>query len=323
MRIKNMFVSGFRSLQYITIPFSIRTVLLGANGVGKTNVLLVLGMLNKAHMSNLDLDRFVRRYGGADKLLSPGHTEIKVQILLEEKSDTYVCDYVFKRNRNNIQPWVECHKYAPSTNKEKISADLIKEFLRECDVYNIDAYDTKSGMRRWSWDPEDSKRLQLDGWNLAPVLHRLSSEYKQHYENINHHLAKLLPMFEEFHFDQRSKEVPPKIRLMWKVKDKDLLLDGENTSDATARLMALVTLLNLPKEMLPNLLLLDEIETGLHSAALVSMGHMILKLMHNGVQVIVSAQSHELFDVFSAYDIVLFDTHNGQACYEPNKSLHG
>ena len=45
-------------------------------------------------------------------------------------------------------------------------------------------------------------------------------------------------------------------------------LGAHLTSDGSLRLFALVTLLNLPAEMLPDVLLLDEPELGLHPAAI-------------------------------------------------------
>lgn len=57
------------------------------------------------------------------------------------------------------------------------------------------------------------------------------------------------------------------------------------TSDGALRFFALVTLLNLPPEMLPDVMLLDEPELGLHPAAIALIGDMI-KALANDRQII-------------------------------------
>ena len=78
------------------------------------------------------------------------------------------------------------------------------------------------------------------------------------------------------------------------------------TSDGSLRFFALVTLLNLPPEMLPDVLLLDEPELGLHPAEVALIGDMI-KSLATERQIIVATQSPLLVDAFDLDEILVLD----------------
>ena len=63
--------------------------------------------------------------------------------------------------------------------------------------------------------------------------------------------------------------------LRWRAKGTEKTFGAHLTSDGSLRFFALVTLLNLPPEMLPDVLLFDEPELGLHPAAVALIGGMI------------------------------------------------
>ena len=74
---------------------------------------------------------------------------------------------------------------------------------------------------------------------------------------------------------------------------------------------ALATLLNLPSEMLPQVLLLDEPELGLHPAAVSLVGDMIRSLAAER-QVIVATQSPLLVDTFDIDEIIALNLTKGK-----------
>ena len=77
------------------------------------------------------------------------------------------------------------------------------------------------------------------------------------------------------------------------------------------RLFALVTLLNLPDDMLPDVLLLDEPELGLHPAAIGLIAGMIKQIAVDR-QVIVASQSPQFVDAFDLDEIVVMDLRDGR-----------
>ena len=91
-----------------------------------------------------------------------------------------------------------------------------------------------------------------------------------------------------------------------KAKGSDKTCGPHLTSDGSLRLFALVTLLNLPAAMLPDVILLDEPELGLHPAAIALVGGMINSVASER-QVIVATQSPLLVNAFNLEEIVVFE----------------
>ena len=117
----------------------------------------------------------------------------------------------------------------------------------------------------------------------------------------------MLPVFDRFQIDESYG----KVSLRWKAKRSEKTFGAHLTSDGSLRFFALVTLLNLPPEMLPNILLLDEPELGLHPAAVALIGGMI-KALADERQVIVATQSPLLVDAFDLGEIVVLDLRDGR-----------
>ena len=111
-----------------------------------------------------------------------------------------------------------------------------------------------------------------------------------------------LPIFDRF----RIKEDYGKVLLRWQAKGMDKTIGAHLTSDGSLRLFALATLLNLPPKMLPDVLILDEPELGLHPAAVALVGDMI-KVLAEERQIIVATQSPLLVDQFDLDEILVLE----------------
>ena len=120
----------------------------------------------------------------------------------------------------------------------------------------------------------------------------------------------MLPVFDRFQLDDSYG----KVSLRWKAAGTDKSFGAHLTSDGSLRCFALVTLLNLPLEMLPNVLLLDEPELGLHPAAVALVGGMI-KALAADRQIIVATQSPLLVDAFDIEEIVVLDLQGGRTTF--------
>ena len=117
----------------------------------------------------------------------------------------------------------------------------------------------------------------------------------------------MLPLFDRFHLE----ETYGKVMLRWGGSWTDKTFGAHLTSDGSLRFFALATLLNLPPEMLPDVILLDEPELGLHPSAVALVGDMI-KALSVERQVIVATQSPLLVDAFSLDEIVVLELQNGR-----------
>ena len=120
----------------------------------------------------------------------------------------------------------------------------------------------------------------------------------------------MLPVFDRFEIDESYGRV----LLRWKAKGTDKTFGAHLTSDGSLRFFALVTLLNLPRDMLPDVLLLDEPELGLHPVAISLVGDMI-KALSNDLQIIVATQSPLLVDAFDLGDIMVLELENNRTTF--------
>lgn len=164
-------------------------------------------------------------------------------------------------------------------------------------------HDTSPNSRiRSKWDIEDSRRLKYDAANLAPFLNRLKVSETRHYNRIVETTRLVLPFFGDYEFQPEYG----KLLLRWTERGSDLVFNASQAADGMLRLMALIALLLQPEKDLPDVLLLDEPELGLHPYAIEVLAG-LLQSASKQVQVIVATQSVSLVDRFEPEDIVVVD----------------
>ena len=168
-------------------------------------------------------------------------------------------------------------------------------------------HDTSDESRfKQSWDATDNGFLRSHGGNLAAVLHRLENEESDRFQLICRHVGRILPGFDRFVLDERYG----KVSLRWSTRHSDMTFGPHLTSDGSLRFFALVTLLNLPPEMLPDVILLDEPELGLHPTAVDLVAEMV-KAVGRASQVIVATQSPLFVDAFGLDQVIVLDLEKG------------
>ncbi len=149
--------------------------------------------------------------------------------------------------------------------------------------------------------------MRSDGGNLPALLYRLEHEDVRRYELICRYIRRVLPGFDRFEIEERYG----KVALRWRSRHSDKSYGAHLTSDGSLRFFALVTLLNLPVEMLPSVVLLDEPELGLHPKAIGLIGDMIRALAGRR-QVIAATQSPLLVDAFELHEVFVLELQDGR-----------
>ena len=332
-RIESVRIRGFRSLKDVELlDLPDAQVLIGANGSGKSNFIRFFDMLSWM-LKSRRLGEFVERQGGADDQLYRGNRftprmEAEVRLRTDSGLNEYRFalaygapdrfffgseEFRFSRDSwDGEARWTSLeggHREAKIVEAassgisgiNQTTASVIVRLLRNCTAYQF--HDTSAGASlKRLWDVQDNYRLRSDGGNLAAILYYLEQYEIKRYELICRHIGRILPVFDRFTIDERHGRV----QLRWKAKHNDRSFGAHLTSDGSLRFMALVTLLNLPNELMPDVILLDEPELGLHPAAITLVGDMIRALSEQR-QVIVATQSPLLVDCFEPDEIVVLE----------------
>lgn len=331
-QVERVRIRGFRSFRDINVGLSNLTVMIGANGSGKSNFIKFFEMLSWM-LKGRNLKGFVDKNGGADDQLFLGskitpHLEAEIHIRTDQGRNDYAFSFArghpdrfhfmdekFRFCKSGYETKAKWHELdgggtesglaaatQEGTESKKRTARTILYLLRDNATFQF--HDTSDGsVFKQRWDASDTAFLLGNGSNTAAILHRLVQENIKLYDFICHIIRLALPGFDRFELDVTHGSMPP---LRWKSRGSDKTFGAHLTSDGSLRFFALTTLLNLPDDMLPSMILLDEPELGLHPAAINLIGSMI-KSLSERKQVIVATQSPLLVDQFSLDNLLVLD----------------
>ena len=310
--LQSLTIKGFKTIRDLESfePRSL-TVLLGPNGAGKSNFISFFRMMSWALSGPKGLALFVGQQGGAGKLLHDGSSttreiEAELKIVTDAGENGYAFRLVFaagdtlifaderyrfsRKNHSAIAPWHETgagHR-APqilALADEDQTAQVLRNILRKIVVYQF--HNTASTARiRNKWNMQDNRWLKEDAANLAPVLLRLREDDGRCYRRIVATIRLILPFFSDFELEPNHDS----LLLAWRESDTDEVFDPSQASDGMLRIIALVTLLLLPERDLPDVLILDEPELGLHPHAITIIGGLI-RAAAARMQIILATQS--------------------------------
>ena len=337
-KIESIHIRGFRSLTDVSISdMSNATVLIGANGSGKSNFVRFFEMLQWMFYSRLR--EFVAIQGGADDQLFEGNArtprleaDIRIRtnygliefnfalsyaqpdrfIFTDEQFRVSVGDiptdpqWVFLGSAHTEANTVTAAYSNPTTEVTQATASAVVGMIRAIGIYQFHDTSNSSAFKKMC-DLSDNMILRTDGGNLAAILYRLEHQDVMRYNLICRQISRILPGFDRFDLADDFG----KVLLRWKAKWGDKTFGAHLTSDGSLRLFALVTLLNLPPEMLPSIILVDEPELGLHPAAISLVGGMIRSLSAER-QIIIATQSPLLVREFPLEKIIVLDLKDGR-----------
>jgi len=316
MKLPQLDIKGFKSIdgeQGATIPFGDVTVLLGANGSGKSNLLSFFAMLHD--IGKFNLSYFVEKYG-ANRLLFYGSKKtqyISYTLCFENKKEQYsyteylahqIPDGLFIKSKEIYH--LTKDEFKKEIFDEKIRIDTY-EFLSDIYVYQFNDTSESSQIKDRCY-VDDAKYLHPDAGNLAAFLRMLNKhqDYNRYYQRIVRHIQRIMPQFGDFDFDS-IPAAGDYVRLNWKdTSSSHYLFDPHQLSDGTLRFMALATLLLQPPELLPKFIILDEPELGQHPAAIAELAGMV-KIASAHSQVLLATQSTRLVDEFGADNLVIVE----------------
>lgn len=325
-KVSEVTVEGYASIRSSTLTLGEGvTVLVGANGAGKSNVVGALELLGR--MADGDLALEVGLRGGAQALqyagpraekgirlvvsASPYHYEAH---LLPAANDTFV----FAEEKGHFHEWGHGRPLAEDFGRghresllcekedEQLSrlAGPVRGILAGCRVFHFQDTSREAPVKQLGFTA-DNEALRPDAGNLAAFLLRLRESRSKSYRRIVRAVKAVAPFFRDFLL---SEEPGGKIRLRWTQEGVDAVFPAEALSDGTLRYICLCVLLQQPDP--PALLTLDEPELGLHPYAVVQLADMLRSVAVRS-QVVIATQSVTLLNQFSLDDIVVVEREDG------------
>jgi predicted ATPase len=326
-RLTKITFRGFKTIRNLTDfePGSL-TLLIGPNGSGKSNFLSFFRLLSFALVPPGQLQIYVAKQGGATALLHQGVTVTQqIEALLTLSTDAGSNEYGFRlipaagdtlifaaewfglRDPGQDRP---APGFGAGHREPQLIAEAGLNMLRRMIVHQF--HNTAPTARiRGKWDVSDNRWLKEDGANLAPFLYRLMNERPEYYTRIVDTIRLMLPFFATFELYPEFDHV----LLRWREIGSDHIFNASQASDGMLRAMALIALFQQPEPDLPDLLILDEPELGLHPYAI----EVLASLIHSAsrhVQVVVATQSVTLVDRFEPDDIVVLNRSGSETSFK-------
>lgn len=328
-------ISGFRSIEHVALPLnSPVTLLVGANGSGKSNLIAAFELLGRIVDGSFQ-EELLRRGGLAAQLhRSPtgadarqvemsvwGETRrdwhgdeirngYKVQLqaasddaaLLLETTRTHKVDLYQEPYERRLQAGRESRLEEAAALH--VANQYVLDVLTGCRVFHFDDTSLNAPpLLRAS--TADGESLHDDAANLAAVLLSIKTNHPHRYHRIVRSIRAVAPFFDDFVLRPTGDFV----LLRWREKGLDNVFSGATLSSGTLRFICLAVLLQQPDP--PATIVLDEPELGLHPFAI----HQLADLMREAAahrRIVAATQSVTLLGQFAIEDIAVVDRAGGQ-----------
>ncbi len=317
-------ISGYKSIKEMHLDLQPVNILIGANGSGKSNFISFFELLNKLY--DRKLNEYVALKGGMDKILHKGAkttTKQNFEISFNNKINGYSAELwtgvegfhfaqeylIYKENKGyDISSF---GNEASIKTTDNYRAKYVTRYLKSFKKYHFHDTSKNSPFTKMSNVETDSFFLYEEGQNLAAFLLDIREENKTVYHRIVKTIQSIAPFFSDFFLQSNSEGY---VRLNWQDKYSSVVYGPNDFSDGTLRFIALATLFMQPK--LPETIIIDEPELGLHPSAITKLAGMIKSAAAKGVQVIVATQSADLVNHFDAEQIITVDQVDGESRFE-------
>ena len=321
-KLRDVTIKGYKSISFdnpVTLKLGDVSILLGANGAGKSNIISFFKMLS--YMMSKSFGRYVEMAGTANSLLHYGAKKTPFMSGILKFADNNSID-TYQFSLANATPdrliiteerinWHRNGKTKPYevslepnfkesalVENDDPVAQSIFQMLSFCKVYQF--HDSSAeGPLRQSCPVETANYLQSHGNNLPSFLFFLRNNYKESYKRIVDYVRDVVPQFQDFYLEPVNNFVS----LRWIDNSAtDYRFNAYQFSDGSIRFIALAALLLQPAQTMPNVIILDEPELGLHPYAITQLAEMI-KDASIHAQVIIATQSKDLVDHFDIDNI--------------------
>lgn len=324
-------IAGLGSLADVTLTPGRLTVLIGANGSGKSNVLRALRFAPL--MRTGSLQSFVAEAGGAASLLhyGPKRTPVltlELDFIQSAGRSRYAARLGFAAGDRLMYldesvGFAEANEWRMTAlgaghwesrlaeaKHGDATAEAANYWLSQLTFFHFHDTSLNSALRTNAW-ADDDRFLRSNGSNLAAYLARLERgeepEEQIAWRRINAYVSRIAPSVKALAPTPVGKG---SVRLDW-IDDRDERFGVHQLSDGTLRAIALVTALAQPRAHLPRFLSIDEPELGLHPAAVRIVAELARSISRH-TQVLFATQSTTFLDHFEPEEVVVVERSGGE-----------
>ena len=334
-RLQRLTLNGFKSIKAMDLELRPLNILIGANGAGKSNLISFFKMLNEMMAGRFQ--QYIGISGRAQSLLHFGpkitpQIEAKLEFEVENGVDIYnlrllhaaVDTLIFADETLSFLQTGRTYprtdqlgaghqetKISAAAEEGKQTARTLKYLLDRCRVYHFHDTSSTAGVRQ-SCYVGDNRWLMPDAGNLAALLLKFREDNISAYHRIIGTIRLIAPFFDDFVLEPDASN---RVILNWQEKESDRVFGPHQFSDGTLRAICLVTLLLQPEDKLPELIVVDEPELGLHPYALNIVAALFSKAsLHT--QILISTQSSSFLDNFDPEDVIAVNREGKESQFE-------
>ncbi|MDI9366649.1 MAG: AAA family ATPase [Flavobacterium sp.] len=315
-------INGYKSIKKARVDLAPINILIGANGSGKSNFITFFDFLNRLY--NRKLNEYIALKGGDNKILHKGKKQtdtiaFKIEFdngqngysaRLQSGTDGFVFlreNLIYKGDPRDISR-SGSEAYIKSTDNYR--AKYVIKYLNGFRKYHFHDTGLNSPFAQYSNVENDVYYFYEDGMNLAAFMYHIQETNKIVYNKIIKNIQSIAPYFSDFYFAPNKEN---NLRVQWTDKFSDVVFGANDLSDGTLRFIALSVLFLQPD--LPDTIIIDEPELGLHPSAIAKLAGMIKSVSDRQCQVIVATQSTELISHFLPEHIITVDQVDGETVF--------
>ena len=341
-RFGKLTIRGFRRLLDVSLELRPLSVLIGANGVGKTSVLDVLTLL--ANSAQGRLSTTISDLSGLSNLITydraevlglgitmdvPKHDPLDYKLLIKPQGVGYYCEELLSQQRKGFSaPFIHISssplaiKYydsgttklaSPTWEHNSLETSLaqVPKMFREPEEFRRKLA-SSTCYHALNVEPRSRVRLPQsmgptelpgrDGEDLVSCLFYLRETNRDRFEAIEDSLRVAFPRFSRLEFPPVAAGT---LALAWREKGATKPFYAHQLSEGTLRFLWLTALLQSPG--LTALTLLDEPEVSLHPELLSLLADQLREASHRS-QIVVATHSDALVRALEPKEVVVCDS---------------
>jgi predicted ATPase len=280
--IESIKFENFKALRDTTLPLSRFTLIVGANGSGKSSALTAIFALR--HPYNLHISR-IRSASAPDTM------SVTLTATWKEEQNDYIVTSTWAGVGSFNGP-----QFSLRRENQLRKDDGPRNALARACIFSLDANAIASPVPL-----QPSMNLAYSGANLAGVLDRLRDQNPERFDALNEQIGRWIPEFDRILFEtpavgQRA--------LALRTREGSHVIKAADLSHGTLIALALLTIAYLPEP--PSIVCLEEPDHGLHPRLLRDVRDALYRLAYpegsketrTPVQVIATTHNPYFLDLF-------------------------